>query len=90
MGKKFRKKILKKKCPAVPKKIERGDSLVWPGMVCYAEKHVKPLWSSSLSQIVQVGAIIFCRTLKNYFGQFVRAPGALKSHNAEKLKGGTF
>ena len=33
--KKFRKTRL-----AVPKKIERGDSLVSPGMVCYAEKQV--------------------------------------------------
>ena len=52
----------------VPKKSERGDPLVSPGMVCYAEK---PFWFSSLGQIVQFGAIIFCRTFKNYFGQFV-------------------
>ena len=26
---------------------------------------------SSLDQIVQFGAITFCRTFKNYFGQFV-------------------
>ena len=25
-------------------KIERGDSLVSPGTVCYAEKQVKPFW----------------------------------------------
>ena len=43
-------------------------------MVCYAEK---PFWFSSLGQIVQFGAIIFCRTFKNYFGQFVRIE---KSH----------
>ena len=55
----------------VPKKIERGDSLVSPGMVCYAEKQVKPFWFSSLDQIVQFDTIIFCRTFKNYFGQFV-------------------
>ena len=60
-----------KKCLAVPKKIERGDSLVSPGLICYAEKQVKPFWFSSLGQIVQFGAIIFCRTFKNYFGQFV-------------------
>ena len=53
------------------KKIERGDSLVSPGMVCYAEKQVKPFWSSSLGQMVQFDTIIFCRTFKNYFGQFV-------------------
>ena len=53
------------------KKIERGDSLVSPGMVCYAEKQVKPFWSNSLGQMVQFDTIIFCRTFKNYFGQFV-------------------
>ena len=46
----------------------KGDPLVSPGMVCYAEK---PFWFSSLSQMMQFGAIIFCRTFKNYFGQFV-------------------
>ena len=65
------KKKFRKKCLAVPKKIERGDSLVSPGMVCYAEKQVKPFWSSSLGQMVQFNTIIFCRTFKNYFGQFV-------------------
>ena len=53
------------------KKIERGDSLVSPGMVCYADKQVKPFWSSSLGQMVHFDTIIFCRTFKNYFGQFV-------------------
>ena len=52
------------------KKIERGDPLVSP-MVCYAGKQEKPFWFSSLDQIVQFGAIIFCRAFKNYFGQFV-------------------
>ena len=56
----------------MPKKIERGDPLVSPGMVCYAEKQEKPFWFCSLDQIVQFCAIIFCRTFKNYFGQFVR------------------
>ena len=45
--------------------------MVSPGMVCYAEKQVKPFWSSSLGQMVQFDTIIFCRTFKNYFGQFV-------------------
>ena len=45
--------------------------LVSPGMVCYAGKQEKPFWFSSLDQIVQFGAIIFCRTFKNYFGHFV-------------------
>ena len=64
------KKFLEKSF-AVPKKIERGDPLVSPGMVCYAEKQEKLFWFSSLGQMVQFGAIIFCRTFKNYFGQFV-------------------
>ena len=65
-GKKFPQKSL-----AVPKKIGRGDPLVSPGMVCYAGKQEKPFWFSSLGQIVHFGAIIFCRTFKNYFGQLV-------------------
>ena len=40
-------------------------------MVCYAEKQGKPFWSSSLGQMVQFDIIIFCKTFKNYFGQFV-------------------
>ena len=68
--KNFEKKI-RKKCLAVPKKNERGDSLVSPGMICYAEKQVNSFWSSSLGQMVLFDTIIFCRTFKNYFGQFV-------------------
>ena len=76
--KKFEKKS-EKKCLAVPKKIERGDSLVSPGMICYAEKQVKPFWTSSLGQMVLFDTIIFCRTFKNYFCQFVWI-GKKKSH----------
>ena len=65
------KKIFRKKSLAVPKKIGRGDPLVSPGMVWYAGKQEKPFWFSSLDQIVHFGPIIFCRTFKNYFGQFV-------------------
>ena len=54
----FRKKSL-----AVPKN-ERGESLVSPGMVCYAEK---PFWFSSLDQIVHFDAIIFSRTFVEPF-----------------------
>ena len=68
--KNFEKKIPEKSL-AVPIKNERGDPLVSPGKVCYAEKQVKPFWSSSLGQMVQFGTIILCRTFKNYFGQFV-------------------
>ena len=51
-----------KKVSQCRKKTERGDPLVSPGMVCYAGKQEKPFWFSSLGQIVQFGAIIFCRT----------------------------
>ena len=63
--KKFERKV--SQC----RKNERGDPLVSPGLVCYAEKQEKPFWFSLLGQIVPFGAIIFCRTFKNYFGQFV-------------------
>ena len=48
-------------------KIERGESLVSPGMVCYAEKQEKPFCFSSLDQIVHFDAIIFCRTFVELF-----------------------
>ena len=67
----FGEKNFRKKSLAVPKKIGRRGLLVSPVMVCYAEKHVKPFWSSSLGQMVQFDTIIFCRTFKDYFGQFV-------------------
>ena len=68
----FGEKKFWKKNLTVPKKIERGDPLVSPGVVCYAEKQENPFWFSSLGQMVQFGEIIFCRTFKNYFGgQFV-------------------
>ena len=69
-GDPLRKKFFGNKSLAVPK-IERGDPLVSLGMVCYAGKQKKHFWFSSLGQIMQFGAIIFCRTFKNYFGQFV-------------------
>ena len=57
-----------KKSLAVPKKNERGgEPLVSRGMVCCAEKQEKPFWFSSLDQIVQFGAIIFCRTFVELF-----------------------
>ena len=49
-------------------------------MVCYAGKQEKPFWFSSLGQMIQFGAIIFCRTFKNYFGQFVWIEEKKKSH----------
>ena len=48
-------------------KNERGESLVSPGMVCYAEKQEKPFWFSSLDQIVHFDAKIFCRTFVELF-----------------------
>ena len=69
-GGRFREKNFRKKVSHCRKKIERGDSLVSPGMVYYAGKQEKPFWFSSLGQMVQFGAIIFCITFKNYFGQF--------------------
>ena len=39
------------------------NSLVSPGIVCYAEKKEKLFWFSSLGQQVQFGALKFCRTL---------------------------
>ena len=61
------KNFFEKKCLAVPKRNERGEPLVLPGTVCYAEKQEKPFWFSSLDQIVQFGAIIFCRTFVELF-----------------------
>ena len=66
----------------MPKKTERGDPLGFSNIHSVAkqqkieggpfgEKMEKLFWFSSLDQIVQFGAIIFCRTFKNYFGQFV-------------------
>ena len=40
-------------------------------MVSYAGKPEKPFWFSSLDQKVHFGAIIKCRSFKNYSGQFV-------------------
>ena len=71
--------FFEKKSLAVPKKNERGESLVSPGMVCYAEKQKKPFWFSSLNQIVHCDAIIFCRTFVELFWA-VRVDRKKKSH----------
>ena len=63
LGKKF---FFEKKSRSAEKN-ERGESLVSPGMVCYAEKPEKPFWFSSLDQIVHFDAIIFCRTFVELF-----------------------
>ena len=57
----FRKKV--SQC----RKKWKGESLVSPGMVCYAEKQEKPFWFSSLDQIVHFDAIIFCKTFVELF-----------------------
>ena len=67
----FMEKIFREKKSRSVEKNWKRDPLVSPGMVCYAGKQEKPFWFSSLDQIVQFGAIRFCRTLKNHFGQFV-------------------
>ena len=58
---------VQKKSLAVPKKNERGESLVSPGMVYYTEEQEKPFSFSSLDQIVHFDAIIFCRTFVELF-----------------------
>ena len=67
----FGEKFSSEKKVSQCRKKMKGDPLVSPGRVCYAGKQEKPFWFSSLDEIVQFGAIIFCRTFKNYFGQFV-------------------
>ena len=67
----FRKKVSQKL---------KGVPFVSPGTVCYAGKQEKPFWFSSLGQMVQFGAIKFCRTFKNYFGQFVWIENKKESH----------
>ena len=71
----------------MPKKTERGDSLVSPGMICYAGKQEKPFWFSSLGQMVQFGAIIFCRTFVELFWsvQVVFQKTLTKSHDYSRL-----
>ena len=60
-------KIFFEKKSRSAEKNERGESLVSPGMVCYAEKQEKPFRFSSLDQIVHFDAIIFCRTFVELF-----------------------
>ena len=50
-----------KKSHNAEKKLKGGT------MACYAGKQEKPFWFSSLGQIVQFGAIIFCRTFVELF-----------------------
>ena len=63
----FGENFFSKKKSRSAEKNERGESLVSPSMVCYAEKQEKPFWFSSLDQIVHFDAIIFCRTFVELF-----------------------
>ena len=56
------KKNSRKKVSQCRKKFEGGTL-----MVCYAGKQEKPFWFSSLDQIVQFGAVKFCRTFVELF-----------------------
>ena len=64
-------------------KIESGDTLVSPGMVCYAGKQEKLFWFSSLGQMVQFGAKIFCRTILVSSGGLKKT--LTKSHDYSQL-----
>ena len=59
LGKMF---FTRNKSVTMPKK-QKGDTLVSPGIVCYAEKKEKPFWFVSLDRIVQFDTIKFRRTL---------------------------
>ena len=48
-------------CRKTKKKL-KGDHLVSPGNVWYAEKKGNTFWFSSLGQMVQFDTIKFCRT----------------------------
>ena len=61
------KNFFRKKKSRSAEKNGRGESLVLPGMVCYAAKQEKPFWFSSLDQIVHFDAKIFCRTFVELF-----------------------
>ena len=56
-----------KKTVTMQKTTERGDPLVSPCIVCYAEKEEKLFWFSSLGQMIQFGTINFCRTFVELF-----------------------
>ena len=60
----------------MPKKLKGGTLWSRP-LWCYAEKQEKPFWFSSLGQMVQFGAIIFCRTI-------LVSSGGLKKNTDEK------
>ena len=63
----LRKKRLSKKSLTMPTKAERGDPLVLPGTVCYAEKQEKSFWFNWLGQMVQFDTIKFRITFLKLF-----------------------
>ena len=65
-GKKFRKNV--SQCRT---KLKVGTLWCCPVWNVTRKNRGKPFWSSSLGQMVQFDTIIFGRTFKNYFGQFV-------------------
>ena len=79
----FGEKIFRNKSLTMPKKTERGDPLVSSGMVCYVGKQEKPFWFSSLGQMVQFGAKIFCRTILVSSGGLKKT--LTKSHDHSRL-----
>ena len=83
----FGEKFFSGKKVSMPKKNWKGDPLVSPGMVCYAGKQEKPFWFKSLGQMVQFGAIIFCRTFVELFWSFhvVFKKTLTKSHDYSRL-----
>ena len=62
-------KFFSEKSLAVPKKLKGGT--LWSRPVWYVTRENRKTLFGSLGQMVQFGAIIFCRTFKNYFGQLV-------------------
>ena len=62
----LRKKFFGKKSHNAEKK-QKGDPLVSPSTVYYAEKQEKPIWFSSLGEMVQFDTIIFRRTFEELF-----------------------
>ena len=58
--------IFREKVSQCQKKL-KGDALVSPGTVCYAEKQDKPFWLSSLGEMIQFNTIIFHRTFEELF-----------------------
>ena len=60
----FGAKIVSEKKSRSAEKIERGDFLVSPCLVCYAGKQEKPFWVSSLGRLMQFGATLFCILLR--------------------------